>query len=83
MLGLLKSLVQCLLICLVVYTGLSRISDYKHHWSDVLTGFIQGTLVAILVACFVSDLFKTRNYFKLSRTGSIAGTTRIDPESGV
>ena len=81
--GLVKHLMQAGLVFLVFYTGMSRISDYKHHWSDVLTGFIQGTLVAVLVASFVSDLFKTKNYFKLSRPVSISGTNQIDPESGV
>jgi hypothetical protein len=41
----------------VIYTGFSRISDYKHHWSDVLIGLIQGTIVAILTTYFISDLF--------------------------
>ncbi len=82
MIGLLKSFVQFSLICLVIYTGLSRISDYKHHWSDVLTGLIQGTLVAVLVACFVSDLLKPRSY-QMSRPGSVASATQADSESGV
>lgn len=63
-LGLCKPLSQVLLVALIVYTCLSRISDYKHHWSDVLTGAIQGTLVAILGALFVSDLYKSHEYYK-------------------
>lgn len=46
------------LIALSIYVGLSRVSDYKHHWSDVLVGLIQGAAVAILVALYVSDFFK-------------------------
>ncbi|KAI2810546.1 phosphatidate phosphatase [Blomia tropicalis] len=60
----LKNLYQAGLIFLVIYTGLSRISDYKHHWSDVLTGLIQGTLVAIIVSIYVSDLIQTRTRYK-------------------
>lgn len=46
---LLRPTVQFFLIAASVYTGLSRVSDYKHHWSDVLTGLIQGALMALLV----------------------------------
>lgn len=55
---LLRPTLQFFLIAATVYTGLSRVSDYKHHWSDVLTGLLQGALMAILVVFFVSDFFK-------------------------
>ncbi|XP_029920731.1 phospholipid phosphatase 1 isoform X1 [Myripristis murdjan] len=57
---LLRPTLQFFLIAASVYTGLSRVSDYKHHWSDVLTGLLQGALMAILVVFFVSDFFKKR-----------------------
>lgn len=46
---LLRPTIQFFLIAASVYTGLSRVSDYKHHWSDVLTGLIQGAIMALLV----------------------------------
>lgn len=46
---LLRPTLQFFLIAATVYTGFSRVSDYKHHWSDVLCGFLQGALMAILV----------------------------------
>ncbi|RWS27147.1 phosphatidate phosphatase-like protein, partial [Leptotrombidium deliense] len=62
-LGLVKPLLQVLLVYVAIYVGFSRISDYKHHWSDVLIGLIQGTIVAFLIAYYVSDLFKSRNVY--------------------
>ncbi|XP_027205370.1 phospholipid phosphatase 3-like [Dermatophagoides pteronyssinus] len=64
--GLFKPLYQYLLICLIFYTGFTRISDYKHHWSDVLVGIIQGTIVATICAFFVSDLKTIRSSSSMS-----------------
>ncbi|XP_048224472.1 phospholipid phosphatase 1 isoform X1 [Perognathus longimembris pacificus] len=58
---LLRPTLQFGLVAVAIYVGLSRVSDYKHHWSDVLTGLIQGAVVAVLVAVYVSDFFKARN----------------------
>uniref|UniRef100_T1J1X0 Phosphatidic acid phosphatase type 2/haloperoxidase domain-containing protein n=1 Tax=Strigamia maritima TaxID=126957 RepID=T1J1X0_STRMM len=55
---LVKPLLQFGALMMAMACGLSRISDYKHHWSDVLAGFLQGTLVALIIVFFVSDLFK-------------------------
>lgn len=46
---LLRPVLQFFLVLLAVYTGLTRISDYRHHPSDVLTGYIQGALTAYWV----------------------------------
>ncbi|XP_074851668.1 phospholipid phosphatase 1 isoform X1 [Carettochelys insculpta] len=51
---------QFALIASSIYVGLSRVSDYKHHWSDVLTGLLQGAVVAVLIVVYVSDFFKMR-----------------------
>ncbi|XP_051524508.1 phospholipid phosphatase 1 [Myxocyprinus asiaticus] len=58
---LLQPTIQFFFIAASLYVGLSRVSDYKHHWSDVLTGLIQGALVALFTVFFVSDLFKTHS----------------------
>ena len=47
----LRPLTQFTLLMLSFYTGLSRLSDHKHHPGDVLGGFLQGALVAY---CMVS-----------------------------
>ncbi|NWI61716.1 PLPP3 phosphatase, partial [Chaetorhynchus papuensis] len=57
---LLRPLLQFTLIMMAFYTGLSRVSDHKHHPSDVLAGFAQGALVAYCVVFYVSDLFKPK-----------------------
>ncbi|XP_072834294.2 phospholipid phosphatase 2 isoform X1 [Pogona vitticeps] len=57
---LLRPTIQFFLLFFAIYVGYSRVSDYKHHWSDVLVGLLQGALVAILVIRYVSDLFKER-----------------------
>lgn len=51
---LLRPTIQFFLVAASVYTGFSRVSDYKHHWSDVLCGLLQGALMAILVVSDVS-----------------------------
>ncbi|CAL9708005.1 unnamed protein product [Knipowitschia caucasica] len=55
---LLRPTCQFFLIVTAVYVGLSRVSDYKHHWSDVLAGLLQGGLVAILIVFCVTNFFE-------------------------
>lgn len=61
---LLRPMLQFGLIAFSIYVGLSRVSDYKHHWSDVTVGLIQGAAMAILVALYVSDFFKDTHSYK-------------------
>ena len=44
----LKPLIQAIIILAGLFTGFSRVSDYKHHWSDVLAGFSLGTIIAFI-----------------------------------
>ncbi|XP_061832250.2 phospholipid phosphatase 2b [Nerophis lumbriciformis] len=57
---LLRPTIQFFLVAFAVYVGYTRVSDYKHHWSDVLMGLLQGALVATLNVRVVSDFFKKR-----------------------
>ncbi|XP_010884674.2 phospholipid phosphatase 2 [Esox lucius] len=52
--------VQFFLVAFALYVGYTRVSDYKHHWSDVLVGLLQGMLIAVLNVRYVSDFFKRR-----------------------
>ena len=36
-----------------------RISDYKHHWSDVLSGAILGLIAAVLIHWFAKFCLET------------------------
>ncbi|XP_004717072.1 phospholipid phosphatase 2 [Echinops telfairi] len=57
---LLRPMLQSLLVAFALYVGYTRISDYKHHWSDVLVGLLQGAVVAVLTVLYISDFFKAR-----------------------
>ncbi|XP_012725521.2 phospholipid phosphatase 1 [Fundulus heteroclitus] len=48
---------QFFLIATAVYVGLTRVSDYKHHWSDVFAGLLQGGLVAVFTVFCVANFF--------------------------
>jgi phosphatidate phosphatase len=45
---LLKHCLQFLAMMAAWVTALTRVSDYMHHWSDVLAGMVIGTLFGIL-----------------------------------
>lgn len=55
-----KPLLQLVPITLALLCGLSRVSDYKHHWSDVLAGFLLGTLLAFLFVWQRLDWFREK-----------------------
>ena len=66
---LLAACAQCVCLLLALSVGLSRISDHKHHWTDVLAGAILGSGVAAAVVrtngqmnnlqcCHVSEMFR-------------------------
>lgn len=59
----LRPLLQTGALMLAWLTGLSRVSDYKHHWSDVLSGFLIGSIAALLTARYVSTLFKQKRSY--------------------
>ncbi|XP_062325815.1 phospholipid phosphatase 2-like [Osmerus eperlanus] len=57
---LVRPTIQFFLIAFAVYVGYTRVSDFKHHWSDVVVGLLQGALIAVLNVRYVSDFYKSR-----------------------
>ncbi|XP_013879012.1 lipid phosphate phosphohydrolase 2 [Austrofundulus limnaeus] len=57
---LVRPTIQFFLVSFSLYVGYTRVSDFKHHWSDVLVGLLQGALIAVLTVRYVSDFFKQR-----------------------
>lgn len=49
-----KPCLQVMLALTGIFVALSRISDYMHHWSDVLAGAILGCFVGVLMELYVS-----------------------------
>jgi len=50
---LMKPFLQFGLLLIAWYVSLTRVSDYKHHWSDVLAGGLIGSTVAFLSLHYV------------------------------
>ncbi|XP_011498099.1 PREDICTED: putative phosphatidate phosphatase [Ceratosolen solmsi marchali] len=55
---LLRHFLQFICIMMAWFTAMTRISNYKHHWSDVLAGSTIGTVIAFIMVFVVADLFK-------------------------
>jgi len=63
-LRILRPFLQFLIYILAIYIALTRISDYRHHPTDVITGIIVGNLFAILILFLTVDLFRRpRSFF--------------------
>nr|CAD7262886.1 unnamed protein product [Timema shepardi] len=67
---LLRHFLQYMCLLLAIGTALSRISDYKHHWSDVLAGIVQGSLAAIITVSIFGNQDRTHGGFFMLRLPS-------------
>ncbi|XP_017042245.1 putative phosphatidate phosphatase [Drosophila ficusphila] len=78
---LLKHLLQFLFVMFGWYVSLSRITDYYHHWSDVLAGAALGVAFAWLTSAYVADLFGGRRWPKAGYSASTLRKPQVSPKS--
>ena len=52
-----KIFIQVILGSAGFYVGLSRVSDFKHHPTDVLVGFIIGIFIGVVLHCIVRKFY--------------------------
>ncbi|XP_014256649.1 phospholipid phosphatase 1-like [Cimex lectularius] len=58
--NLLKRFIQANIFAAGVAVSISRISDFDHHWSDVVAGMAFGGTYAFFIAVFATDWFHNR-----------------------
>ncbi|XP_070493912.1 putative phosphatidate phosphatase [Chironomus tepperi] len=54
----LKNFLQLSLITTAIYISSTRLSDFKHHFSDVFAGMVLGCFIAYFVCFHMSNMFK-------------------------
>ena len=47
-----------------MYIAFTRISDYKHHPTDIIAGIIVGIVFALIILLFLVDLFQRPRSFE-------------------
>jgi hypothetical protein len=64
----------------LVRTGYSRISDFKHHWQDVLCGAVIGSLVAFVTFKFILQwTFQERRFLPYTVASPAAPPPALRP----
>ncbi|CAK1553058.1 unnamed protein product [Leptosia nina] len=58
---LIRHVLQFSAVMISWFTALSRVTDYKHHWSDVLAGYFLGLTFAVLVWTWGTDLIQPKS----------------------
>ncbi|XP_071943388.1 putative phosphatidate phosphatase [Antedon mediterranea] len=56
-----KPTLQAAAFVFALYASCTRITDYKHHTSDVIAGMILGALTALFVVYSCTDIIRSRN----------------------
>jgi phosphatidate phosphatase len=68
--GAVPRLIQIGLLILTFYIGISRVVDNKHHPTDVIAGFIIGTIMAILTY-YILNKFLTKTKYHVFHKGQM------------
>ncbi|KAH0552789.1 hypothetical protein KQX54_015297 [Cotesia glomerata] len=53
-----KHIFQAALVLMISFISMTRLSDYRHHWSDVAAGILIGSVNALITVFLMADLFK-------------------------
>jgi phosphatidate phosphatase len=80
--GLMPRIVQFFLFSVAFYTSLTRITDNKHHATDVIAGALLGIVVAIVTFFCLTDFLKKRNYKVRYECVQTVDEERVDLERG-
>ncbi|XP_022661533.1 putative phosphatidate phosphatase isoform X1 [Varroa jacobsoni] len=57
-----KVILQSLFFYIAWFTAMSRVSDYKHHWSDVLSGMLIGSVTCAVVFTKIAPISNIKFY---------------------
>ncbi|XP_045452675.1 phospholipid phosphatase 2-like [Melitaea cinxia] len=68
---LLVPLLQLLCITYVAICSLTRITDHRHHWWDVLTGAVVGIVTFVFVVSTLCDNFKRKATYSQNASNSM------------
>ncbi|CAB0035165.1 unnamed protein product [Trichogramma brassicae] len=73
-----RHFLQYICIMMAWYTAMTRVSNYKHHWSDVLAGLGIGTVIALIMAYYLArTIFLFCNYYTQMFLAIIHVSTKV------
>ncbi|KAH0552788.1 putative phosphatidate phosphatase [Cotesia glomerata] len=76
-LKMLKYFLQFIIVSVIWFVSMTRISDYFHHWSDVTVGMMIGLVNALITVFLIADLFHEFQGYEIKNNRNDK-TTKID-----